>query len=35
LVVGYLDGACRFVKWNDLSPSNHAGQYIVYYDPTY
>jgi prepilin-type N-terminal cleavage/methylation domain-containing protein len=35
LVVGYLDGACRFVKFNDLSPSNHAGQYIVYYDPAY
>jgi hypothetical protein len=25
-VVGYLDGATRFVKFNDLSPSNHAGQ---------
>ncbi len=35
LGVGYLDGSCRFVKWNELSPSNHAGQYIVYYDPTY
>ncbi len=35
LGVGYLDGACRFVRWNDLSPSNHAGQYIVYYDSTY
>ena len=35
LVVGYLDGACRFVNWRDLSPSNHAGQYIVYYDSTY
>lgn len=32
LVVGYLDGAARFVKWNDLTPSNHAGAYIVYYD---
>lgn len=32
LVVGYLDGACRFVKFNDLSPSNHAGEYLVYYD---
>ena len=35
LGVGYLDGSCRFVKWNELAPSNHAGQYIVYYDPTY
>ena len=32
LVVGYLHGATRFVKWNDLTPSNHAGNYIVYYD---
>lgn len=32
LVVGYLHGAARFVKWNDLTPSNHAGDYIVYYD---
>jgi len=32
LVVGYLDGAARFVKWNDLTPSNHEGNYIVYYD---
>ena len=32
LVVGYLDGAVRFVKWNDLTPSNHEGDYIVYYD---
>jgi prepilin-type N-terminal cleavage/methylation domain-containing protein len=32
LVVGYLDGAARFVKWNDLTPSNHEGDYIVYYD---
>jgi len=32
LVVGYLDGAARFVKWHDLTPSNHEGDYIVYYD---
>ena len=32
LCVGYLDGACRFVKFNDLSPSNHEGEYLVYYD---
>ncbi|MBN2132092.1 MAG: type II secretion system protein [Sedimentisphaerales bacterium] len=32
LAVGYLDGAARFVKWNDLTPSNHEGNYIVYYD---
>jgi len=32
LVVGYVDGAARFVKWNDLTRSNHEGNYIVYYD---
>ncbi len=32
LVVGYLDGSARFVKWNKLTPANHEGQYIVYYD---
>lgn len=32
LVVGYLHGAVRFVKWRDLTPSNHAGDYLVYYD---
>jgi prepilin-type N-terminal cleavage/methylation domain-containing protein len=32
LVVGYLDGAARFVRWNELTPSNHEGNYIVYYD---
>jgi len=32
LVVGYLDGAARFVKWANLTPSNHEGDYIVYYD---
>jgi prepilin-type N-terminal cleavage/methylation domain-containing protein len=33
LAVGYLDGSVRFVKWNDLTPSNHEGDYLVYYDP--
>lgn len=32
LVIGYLDGAVRFVKWDRLTPSNHEGDYIVYYD---
>jgi prepilin-type N-terminal cleavage/methylation domain-containing protein len=32
LVVGYLHGAARFVKWGNLSASNHAGDYLVYYD---
>jgi prepilin-type N-terminal cleavage/methylation domain-containing protein len=32
LGVAYLDGAVRFVKWSDLTPSNHEGDYIVYYD---
>jgi len=32
LVVGYLDGAARFVKWNRLTASNHQGDYLVYYD---
>ncbi len=32
LVVGYLDGAARFVKWGNLTASNHAGDYLVYYD---
>ncbi len=32
LAVGYLDGSVRFVKWNDLTPSNHEGEYLVYYD---
>lgn len=32
LVVGYQDGSTRFVKWNKLTPANHEGQYIVYYD---
>ena len=34
LVVGYLDGACRFVKWRNLTASNHEGDYLVYYDKT-
>jgi prepilin-type N-terminal cleavage/methylation domain-containing protein len=32
LVVGYLDGSARFVRWNHLTPSNHQGDYLVYYD---
>jgi prepilin-type N-terminal cleavage/methylation domain-containing protein len=32
LVVGYLDGSARFVRWDRLTPSNHEGDYIVYYD---
>ena len=32
LIVGYLDGSARYVKWNKLTPANHEGQYIVYYD---
>jgi len=32
LVVGYLDGAARFVRWSHLTPSNHEGDYLVYYD---
>jgi len=32
LVVGYMDGACRYVKFDNLSPSNHGGEYVVYYD---
>lgn len=32
LVVGYLDGSARFVKWDRLTPSNHGGEYYVYYD---
>jgi len=32
LAVAYLDGSVRFVKFNDLTPSNHEGDYIVYYD---
>lgn len=32
LAVAYLDGSVRFVKWNDLTPNNHEGDYIVYYD---
>jgi prepilin-type N-terminal cleavage/methylation domain-containing protein len=32
LAVGYLDGSARFVKWERLTPSDHGGQYVVYYD---
>jgi len=32
LIVGYLDASARFVKWNSLTPNNHEGDYIVYYD---
>jgi len=35
LVVGYLDGGARFVKWDRLTPSNHGGEYLVYYDAGY
>jgi prepilin-type N-terminal cleavage/methylation domain-containing protein len=31
LAVAYLDGAVDFVKWKNLTPSNHEGQYLVYY----
>ncbi|MHC4323172.1 MAG: prepilin-type N-terminal cleavage/methylation domain-containing protein [Planctomycetota bacterium] len=32
LVVGYLDGSVNFTKWKNLTPSNHEGEYLVYYD---
>jgi prepilin-type N-terminal cleavage/methylation domain-containing protein len=32
LVVGYLDGSVNFVKWKNLTASNHEGEYLVYYD---
>ncbi len=32
LACGYLDGSAKFVKWRDLTPSDHGGQYVVYYD---
>jgi prepilin-type N-terminal cleavage/methylation domain-containing protein len=32
LVVGYLDASARFVRWSRLIPSNHQGDYLVYYD---
>ncbi len=35
LVVGYLDGGARFVKWDRLIASNHGGEYLVYYDAAY
>jgi hypothetical protein len=31
LAVAYLDGAVEFVKWSEIKPTNHSGQYIVYY----
>ncbi|MHC4215516.1 MAG: type II secretion system protein [Planctomycetota bacterium] len=32
LAIAYLDGSTRFAKWAELTPSNHEGQYLVYYD---
>lgn len=32
LVVGYLDGASRYVRWRNLTRSNHEGEYYLYYD---
>ena len=32
LATGYLDGSAGFVKWAELTPSDHDGQYVVYYD---
>ena len=32
LVVGYLDGSTRFVRWTRLTPSNHQGDYLIYCD---
>jgi prepilin-type N-terminal cleavage/methylation domain-containing protein len=32
LAVGYLDASARFVRWSHLTPSNHQGDYLVYYD---
>jgi prepilin-type N-terminal cleavage/methylation domain-containing protein len=32
LVVGYLDASARFLCWSRLTPSNHQGDYLVYYD---
>ena len=32
LVVAYLDGSADFVKWWNLTPSNHEGDYLIYYD---
>jgi len=34
LVVAYLDGSVNFVKWKNLTASNHEGNYLVYYDKT-
>jgi hypothetical protein len=33
LVVASLDGSANFVRWNELTASNHEGEYLVYYDP--
>ncbi len=32
LAVAYLDASAKFVKWKDLTPTNHQGQYLIYYD---
>jgi len=32
LAVGYLDGAVKFAKWKTLTPGNHEGDYVVYYN---
>lgn len=32
LATAYLDASARFVKWNNLTPTNHQGQYLIYYD---
>ncbi len=32
LATGYLDGSAKFAKWDTLKPSDHGGQYTVYYD---
>ncbi len=32
LAVTYLDASARFVRWNDLTATNHEGRYIIYYD---
>ncbi len=32
LAVGYLDGSVKFAKWKTLTPGNHEGDYVIYYD---
>jgi prepilin-type N-terminal cleavage/methylation domain-containing protein len=32
LVVGYLHGAARFVRWSHLTANHHEAGYLVYYD---